>query len=79
MDSIDSMLQKRQSKEPPQIAALKKYAETNHGVEIMVRASSKYYLITVPGASLAHKFRIETAQITAECNLDKRLVIHIGH
>lgn len=79
MDSLETMLQSRQPKEPPQVAALKKYAQHNHNVEIQVKISSKYYLITVPSASLAHIFRIETARITETCNLDKRLVIHIGH
>ena len=79
MDDLQKMLQSRQPKEPPQVVALKKYAKTHHGVDIAVRVSKKSYLITVPGASLAHIFRVETAKIVESCNLDKRLVIHIGY
>jgi hypothetical protein len=79
MDSLDTMLRSRKPIEPPQIAALKKYAFDAHSVSIEVKSAPKYYLIIVPGSSLAHKFRVETAQIIEICKLDKRLVIHIGH
>ena len=74
-----AVLAARKPTEPPQVSALKKYAQDNHGVSINVKVSPQYYLITVPGASLAGKFRVETAHIIEECHLDKRLVIHVGH
>jgi hypothetical protein len=79
MDSLKSMIDKHKPIEPPQVAALKKYALNTYGVFIEVKVSSNHYLVRVPGASLAQKFRFESAKITAECNLDKKLVIHIGH
>lgn len=79
MDSLKSMINKQRPIEPPQVAALKKYAFDVYEVEIEVKVSANHYLIRVPGASLAQKFRFETAKIIAECNLDKKLVIHIGY
>lgn len=78
METLADLLKRKPSSEPPQVSALKKYAKDNYSIDISVRVSPKHYLITVPNASLAQKFRIETTQITEECLLDKRLVIHIG-
>lgn len=78
MDSLGDVVQRKNIHEPPQVAALKKYVLTNHGTTISVKSSPKYYLITVPSASLAGRLRVETARITDECRLDKRLVIHVG-
>ena len=79
MDDISNLLQAKKLNEPSQINALKQYAQEKHGVSISVKSAPKYYLMTVPGASLAGKLRIETEDIMKQCNLDKRLVIHIGH
>lgn len=79
MDSLTDLLKTKKPQEPPQVSALKKYVHDNHRVEITVRVSPKHYLITVPGAGIAQKLRIETAKIVEECELDKRLVIHIGY
>ena len=79
MDSLQNLVKNQHIQEPPQVAALKKYAAEKHGVDIAVKVAPKYYLITVPGSSLANIFRIETMQITEACKLDKRLVIHVGH
>ena len=79
MDSMDELLKIRKPQEPPQVTALKEYAKKNHNTDIQVRINANNYLISVPGAALAHKFRIETPRIVEECGLDKRLVIHIGY
>ena len=78
MDSMQDLLKSKTPSEPPQVLALKKYAQEFHNAKINVRVSKTHYLITVPSASLAHIFRIETARITQHCDLDRRLVIHIG-
>lgn len=79
MDPLSDLLKNKAPNEPPQVTALKKYAKNKHNANISVRVSKSHYLITVPSAGLAHKMRIETSQITTECDLDKRLVIHIGY
>lgn len=79
MDSMQDLLKSKRSNEPPQVTALKLYALNNHNTEISVRVSPKHYLITVKEAGIAHKLRIETAIIIDKCNLDKKLVIHIGY
>lgn len=79
MEDIKSLLSNNKQNEPPQISALKQYAQEKFNTTITVRVSSKHYLIKVPGAALAGKFRIESANITEVCGLDKPLVIHIGY
>jgi hypothetical protein len=80
MDNLSDLLKnKKHSSEPPQVGALKKYVRENHNEDISVRVSSRHYLITVPGAALAQKLRIETKTIIEQCELEKRLVIHIGY
>lgn len=78
MDSMSDMLKSHKPTEPPQVAALKEYAKTTHGITISVFSSARSYLIRVPNGAIAHKFRLETAEIMTICNLDKPLVIHIG-
>jgi len=79
MDSLNDLMKNKPPLEPPQVSALKKYAKEIHNINITVRVSPKYYLINVPSAVIAQKFRIESSQITEKCQLDKRLVIHIGN
>ncbi|HMT19254.1 MAG TPA: hypothetical protein PKD20_03490 [Candidatus Saccharibacteria bacterium] len=79
MQSLDDMLKNRQPKQPPQIEALKRFAKDRYGIEVTVRASRSHYLVNVPGAAHAHRFRMDTAEIIESCMLDKRLVIHIGY
>ncbi len=79
MNSIEDLLKNKKPHEPAQVAALKKYVYDNYKETIAVRVASKHYLITVPGAALAQRLRVETKAITEECNLDKKLVIHIGY
>ncbi len=79
MDTIADLLARKQPKEPPQVVALKEYVRSNHGVEISVRVNTSHYLILVPTAALAHRLRVETFKIIETCELDKKLVIHIGY
>ena len=79
MQSIrDVMASKKPQQEPPQVAALKKYAHDVYQVKIRVLVRPTHYLISVPTGGIAHKFRVETSHITDVCKLDKKLVIHIG-
>ena len=78
MDSISDLMNDATPAEPPQITALKQYAQDTHGIDITVFSSARNYLIHVPNGAIAHKFRLETAHIMDVCNLDKPLVIHIG-
>lgn len=79
MQSLQDMLQDKRPSEPPQVRALKEYARKHYGIEIQVRTSRSHYLVTVPGAAYAHKVRVDTLAITEACQLEKRLVIHIGY
>ncbi len=79
MQSLQDMLQDKRPNEPPQVQALKAYAREHYGIEIQVRTSRSHYLVTVPGAAYAHKVRVDTEAIAEACQLEKRLIIHIGY
>ena len=78
MEDIGDLLKAKRPQEPPQIRALKEYALEHHDIAISVYATARSYMIKVPSGAIAHKFRLETAQIIETCNLDRKLVIHIG-
>lgn len=78
VDRLQKVLYSRQPVEPPQIAALRQYAIDNHNIDISVYSSNRNYLVKVPNGAVAHRFRVETAEIVRICQLDKPLVIHIG-
>ncbi len=79
MDSLDNILTDRTPHEPPQVAAIKKFVSDNYGTNVAVIVSPKFYLINAPNASIAHRLRVDTVKMISVCNLDKRLVIHIGN
>jgi hypothetical protein len=79
MDSISKLLKDRKPDEPKQVDALKLYIKAHYDIESAVKILNENYLISVPSAAVAQKLRFETATITKECNLDKRLIIHISY
>ncbi len=79
MDSMQDLLNIKKPQEPPQISAMKNYALKHHNVVVKCSVSQLGYSITVPNASLATTFHMESPKIVEECNLDKKLFIRIGH
>lgn len=78
MDSLSDLVNKKLPQEPPQVAALKDYVKNNYGESAAVSVNPKFYRIRVASASLAGRLRMDTIQITKECELDRKLVIQIG-
>lgn len=79
MDNLSSLLKDRAPNEPPQVTALKRYAQEIYSATIQVQVGRSAYVVTVPHAALAHRFRIDTMRITDVCSLDKPLIIRIGY
>jgi hypothetical protein len=79
MQSLEEMLASRKPQEPPQVHALKMFAQEKYAVAVQVVVNKNFYLVKVPSAALAHRFRMDTQEITESCSLNKRLVIHIGY
>jgi hypothetical protein len=79
MDSLEDLLKAKKPQEPPQFQALKMYVMNHHKQDSKVTLSHLGYSLTVPNASLASTLHMEVPKIIAECNLDKKLFIRIGH
>ena len=79
MDNLSDLLRAKKPQEPPQFQALKKYVLDHHNQDSKVSQSHLGYSLYVPNASLASTLHMEVPKIIAECNLDKKLFIRIGH
>lgn len=77
MDQLKDLLKNNSPPEPPQVKILKDYLAKNYEIETSVVVSNNSYLIFAPNAALAHKLRVGSLEISAECNLDKKLIIRI--
>jgi hypothetical protein len=79
MESITDLLKAKKPSEPPQLQAMKDYAFKHHNIVVKCSVTQFGYQLTVPNASLASTLHMETPKIIQECNLDKKLLIRIGH
>ena len=78
MDSVFSVLSKKDFDEPPEMASIKKYVLDEFKTEVGVQIRDKDIIIKVPSAALANTLRLRGPEIKRRCQLDKRLTFQIG-
>lgn len=78
MDRLSDILGQRGFVEPPEIAAIKQYVQTEFQAVVSVQLRERDIVITVPNASLANTLRLRSPQLKALSQTDKRLVFRIG-
>ena len=78
MDSIFSVLSKKDYDEPPEMASIKKYVKDEFKVDVGVQIRDKDIIIKVPSAALANTLRLRGPEIKRRCQLTKRLTFQIG-
>ncbi len=78
MDSLGSILGRKDFDEPPEIALIKDYVlrEFRATVEVVVR--ERDIAITSNSAALANTLRLRTTDIKQLCQTDKRLLFRIS-
>jgi len=76
---MEDLLKAKKPTEPPQLQAMKDYVFSKHNEIVKCSVSQFGYILIVPNASLASTLHMESPQIIAVCNLDKKLFIRIGH
>jgi len=76
---MEDLLKVKKPTEPPQLQAMKDYVFSKHNEIVKCSVSQFGYILIVPNASLASTLHMESPQIIAVCNLDKKLFIRIGH
>lgn len=77
MDSLDSILKRKDFDEPPEMAAIKKYVQDEFKTAVGVQVREKDIVISVPGAALANTLRLRGPDIRRRCQIDKRLTFRI--
>lgn len=64
--------------EPPEIAAIKAYAQRHFKSRVGVVVGDKQIVIQAPNAALAASLRMQIHDLQKNLGTDKRLVIRIG-
>lgn len=78
MDSLSSILGKKDFDEPPESQAIKKYVQDEFKTKVSVMVREKDIVIGVPSAALANTLRLRSPDIKRRCQLTKRLTFRIG-
>lgn len=78
MDSLSSILGRKDFDEPPEIASIKKYVQDEFQIAVGVQVRERDIIIMVPNAALATTLRLRGPEIKRCCQLDKRLTFRIG-
>lgn len=77
MDSLNSILSRKDFDEPPEVQAIKKYVFDEYKTEVSVMVRERDIIIMVPSAALANTLRLRGPDIKRRCQLDKRLTFRI--
>ena len=78
MDSIHSILSRKDFDEPPEMSSIKKYVQEEFQTAVSVLVRDKDIVIGVPSAALANTLRLRGPDIKRRCQTDKRLTFRIG-
>ncbi len=78
MDSLDSILKRKDFDEPPEMAAIKKYVQDEFKTAVGVLVRDKDIVIQVPNAALANTLRLRAPDLKKRCGINKRLTFRIG-
>ena len=78
MDSLSSILGRKDYDEPPEVQSIKKYVQDAFHTDVSVMVRDKDIVVGVQSASLANTLRLRSPEIKRRCQLDKRLVFRIG-
>lgn len=77
MDSLDSLLKRKDFDEPPEMAAIKKYVQEEFQTAVSVQVRDRDIVVEVPSAALANTLRLRAPDMQQRCSLTKRLTFRI--
>ncbi|HEY5152352.1 MAG TPA: hypothetical protein VII55_00085 [Candidatus Saccharimonadales bacterium] len=78
MDSLGSILHKKDFDEPPEMASIKKYVQDEFQLAVGVQVRERDIVVIVSSAALANTLRLRGPEIKRRCQIDKRLTFRIG-
>jgi len=77
MDSLSSILGRKDFDEPPEVQAIKKYVQAEFKMDVSVMVREKDILVGVSSAALANSLRLRSPDMKRRCQLTKRLTFRI--
>jgi len=78
MDSIFTILDRKDFDEPKEITFIKQYVNDEFGVSVGVQVRERDIVITVPNAALANTLRLRSPEIKKRYKIEKRLTFRIN-
>ena len=78
MDSLRTILGKKDFDEPPEMTAIKKYIKDEFRVSASVQVRERDIIIAVPSAALANTLKLRGPLIKRRCQTNKRLTFRIS-
>ena len=79
MDSLNSILSRKDFDEPPEITAVKKFVQDEFKTAVTVMVRERDLIIAVPNASLASALRMRLPELKRRTAItDKKIIIRIG-
>lgn len=79
MDSLNSILSRKDFDEPAEFTAIKKFVQDEFQSDIRVMAHGSDLIVTVPNASLASALRMRLPELKRRTSItDKKIIIRIG-
>ncbi len=78
MDSLNSILSRKDFDELPEMTSIKKYVADEFHTVVGVLVRERDIVIMVPSAALANTLRLRGPDIKRRCQLTKRLTFRIG-
>lgn len=78
MDSLNSILRRKDFDEPPEMASIKKYVQDEFQTSVGVQVRDRDIVVSVPSAALANTLRLRVPDIRRRCQIDKRLTFRIS-
>jgi hypothetical protein len=77
MDSLFTLLDKKDFEEPLEVKAIKKYVLNKFNAKVGVQVREKDIIVLVNSAALANTLRLSSPEMKRQCNLNKRLSFRI--
>lgn len=78
MDSLNSILGRRDFDVPPEITAIKEYVRRHYDSEVHVQIKGNIIVVFAPSASLISTLRLELPKLQKASGTDKRISLRIG-
>ena len=77
-ESLADILGRKDSQEPPEIAAIKQYVFDRYQAQVRVGISIQQIVVQVPGAALAATLRLNLPALQTAAKTKHRIIIRIG-